>query len=227
MTPIDDMAIYIRGIGWLTQEGCGCVRSGLRQAFENGEDADSLPQKGIFSHPFKNFGRMDAVSRSTAYAVALAMQDAGIEYSPERKRDIGIIGTNGEGSLRADLEFFRDYINGGRKLSRGNLFIYTLPSSPLGEAAIHFGLQGPMYYAGGLSLVRVLDTASGMIASGESPIILAGLAEVDEPVFFVLSQSSERDSGVLSELTAVRSVIESSISLPDMIRKLETTVYTD
>ena len=68
-----------------------------------------------------------------------------------------------EGSLQSDLEYFRDYLEGGRTLSRGNLFIYTLPSSPLGEAAIHFGLLGPLLYAAseGNALTAVLDTRSG------------------------------------------------------------------
>ena len=34
----------------------------------------------------------------------------------------------------------------GSTLGRGNLFIYTLPSSPLAEAAIHFGLTGKLLY---------------------------------------------------------------------------------
>ena len=93
------MTIAVRGIGWLTKAGYGCIRSGLRHAYENSEGARSLPKRRIFSHPFKNFGRLDGISRMTAYAVALAMQDAGIEYSPEKKQDIGIIGTSSEGSL--------------------------------------------------------------------------------------------------------------------------------
>jgi len=132
------MTISVRGIGWLTKEGYGCVRSELRQAYELGEGAHTLVKRDIFSHPFKNFARLDAISRMTAYAVSLALQDGGIEYSPIRKQDIGIVGTSAEGSLRSDIEYFRDYLESGRTLSRGNLFIYTLPSSPLGEAAIHF-----------------------------------------------------------------------------------------
>jgi len=45
---------------------------------------------------------------------------------------------------------FLDYVQAGRKLGRGSLFIYTLPSSPLAEAAIHFGLQGPVLYIGSI-----------------------------------------------------------------------------
>ncbi len=170
------MSISVHGIGWLTKEGYGCIRSGLQHAYEMGEGAHTLPKRDIFSHPFKNFGRLDTISKMTAFAVSLALQDGGIEYSPTDKQDIGIVGTNCEGSLRSDIEYFRDYLAGGRTLSRGNLFIYTLPSSPLGEAAIHFGLLGPVAYVASENhaLTAVLDTAEEMILADEAPAMLAG-----------------------------------------------------
>lgn len=61
---------------------------------------------------------------------------------------MGLIGTNRAGSLEANRLYFSDYLQAGRVLARGNLFVYTLPSSPLAEAAIHFGFQGPMLYMG-------------------------------------------------------------------------------
>lgn len=186
------MMIGISGIGWLTPEGFGCIRSGLQHRFENGEDARVLPKKGVFSHPFRNFGRLDTISRMTVYAVSLALQDAGIEYSPLRKQDMGIIGTSAEGSLRTDLDYFRDYLQSGRTLSRGNLFIYTLPSSAIGEAAIHFGLLGPALYTAGTRniLSSALELAGEMIGSGQTPAVLAGRAEPESAIFFVVQQGA-------------------------------------
>ena len=176
------MTISVHGIGWLTKEGYGCIRSGLQRAYETGEGARTLPNRDIFSHPFKNFGRLDTISRMTVFGVSLALQDAGIEYSPMEKQDIGIVGTNAEGSLRSDIGYFQDYLESGRTLSRGNLFIYTLPSSPIGEAAIHFGFLGPVLYAAGenSALSIVLDIANEMVLAGEAPVMLAGKAEADE-----------------------------------------------
>ena len=53
----------------------------LRQ-FVPGEGVGSLNRMGIFSHPFRNFGRLDGISRMTVSAVALALRDAGVDYSP-------------------------------------------------------------------------------------------------------------------------------------------------
>ncbi len=213
------MMISVRGIGWLTSEGYGCVRSGLQQVFENGEDAQVLPKRGIFSHPFKNFGRLDGLSRMTAYCVALALQDACIEYTPGKKQDIGSIGTNALGSLLADIEYYRDYIDSGRTLSRGNLFIYTLPSSPLGEAAIHFGLLGPLLYAADEdhSLALILDTAGDMILAGETPVMLAGRADENNAVYFVLEGNARMS--VLCSLPDARSIVQTDPNVGAMVKK--------
>ncbi len=216
------MTISVRGIGWLTKEGYGCVRSGLQQAYELGEGAHTLPRRDIFSHPFKNFGRLDALSKMTAYAVSLALQDGGVEYSPVMKQDIGIVGTSAEGSLRSDIEYFRDYLEGGRTLSRGNLFIYTLPSSPLGEAAIHFGLLGPLLYAAAEhnALAPILDLAGEMLLAHEAPMMLAGKAEADEAVFFLIAADAGQNTNALCDLSDARAIVSTNPEVTMMIREL-------
>jgi 3-oxoacyl-(acyl-carrier-protein) synthase len=215
------MSISVYGIGWLAREGYGCIRSGLQHAYETGESVHILPKRGIFSHPFKNFGRLDTISKMTAFGVSLALQDAGIEYTPMGKQNIGIIGTNAEGSLRSDIEYFRDYLASGRTLSRGNLFIYTLPSSPLGEAAIHFGFVGPVLYAAGEgnALSAVLDSANEMILADAAPIMLAGKAEADESIYFVLGQDRGKDGSDLCDLAEARSLVETDPDVSWLIRE--------
>jgi len=215
------MSISVYGIGWLTKEGYGCIRSGLQHAYAVGESAHTLPKRDIFSHPFKNFGRLDTISKMTVFGVSLALQDAGIGYSPTGKQDIGIIGTNAEGSLRSDIEYFRDYLESGRTLSRGNLFIYTLPSSPIGEAAIHFGFLGPVLYAvrEGNALSAVLDMANEMLVADEAPVMLAGRAEAEEAMFFVIGRERGQDRAVLCDVAEARSLVETSIDGAGLVRK--------
>jgi 3-oxoacyl-[acyl-carrier-protein] synthase II len=157
----------------------------------------------------------------TAYAVSLALQDAGIEYSPLRKQNIGVVGTNAEGSLQSDQEYFRDYLEGGRTLSRGNLFIYTLPSSPIGEAAIHFGLLGPVVYAASEdnALAAVLDAAGEMLLANEAPVMLVGKAEADEALFFVIARLSGPDQPALCNFSEARTLVETNPDLSGLIQK--------
>lgn len=206
------MTVSVLGIGWLAKTGYGCVATGERSAFGDAAGPDSLLKKEIFSYPVKNFGRFDRISRMTCFGVALALKDAGIQYSLTRKQKIGIIGTNSAGSLSADVDYFKDYINSGRTLSRGNLFIYTLPSSPLGEAAIHFGFLGPLLYVAGQdrSLAPLLDMAADAIAAEEAEIMVFGKAEPEEALFVVIGKNATPGRRPICSLSEARTALESN-----------------
>jgi len=199
------MAINIYGIGWFSDSGCGAIISGRSRSLAPGETFPALPREAIFPRPIRNFGRLDRVSRITLAAVSLTLQDAGIDSSPLNKREIGIVGTNSEGSLITDLDYYRDYVDNGRKLSRANLFIYTLPSSPLGEAAIHFGLTGPLLYTmdGEGSAVSALRLAAGFITDGGAPMMLAGRTEGDQAIYLLLAVTGGRPLCTLDEAAAI------------------------
>jgi 3-oxoacyl-[acyl-carrier-protein] synthase II len=214
------MLISVRGIGWLTKTGYGSVRLGADHRFAEGEGVHSLAKRGLFSQQFKNFGRLDGMSRLTVSAVALALQDAGIDYSPAGKQDIGIIGTSREGSLKSDVDYFRDFMDNGRTLSRANLFIYTLPSSAMGEAAIHFGLTGPLLYATGVddSLEEFLDMAAEMVVTGEVDRMLVGRIMADEALYFVID--GKQDDSALCSLIEAQTIVESTQNISDILRQL-------
>jgi len=186
------MTISILGTGWITSKGYGTINLGEEHLFAPEETLYTVAKNGIFNRrPVKNFGRLDRLSRITLAAVSLALKDAGIDSSPDSKKDIGIVGTNDQGSQETDTAYFRDFVDNGRKLARANLFIYTLPSSPMGEAAIHFGLAGPLLYMAGAgrSLATVMVTAAEMIAGAESTLMLAGMTCGDEGIYTLLGES--------------------------------------
>jgi 3-oxoacyl-(acyl-carrier-protein) synthase len=200
------MSIYVRGIGWISQTGYGCIRTGIHCSFPPAGGC-LIAKQDIFLHPFRNFGRLDKTSKMTVYAVALALRDSGMDYAPGRKQDIGLIGTSKEGSLSSDIDYFKDYIRNGRTVSRGNLFIYTLPSSPLGEAAIHFGFVGPLLYAAAQenSITAILDMAGEFIDGRETAVMLTGWSSEQEAFYFVLS--AEAEGGALCDLVKARSLV--------------------
>lgn len=213
------MNISVLGIGWNNVDEYGCLGQGIRFKHEDG-----LHRKDIFSYAFKNFARLDNASKMTCCAVALALKDAGIPYSMNRKQDMGIIGTSRKGSLRSDLDYFKDYLKCGRTLARGNLFIYTLPSSPLGEAAIHFGLQGPLLYtaAPAKSLARALEIAKEMIISGEASTMIGGMAEEDGAVYFVLAKVKDSGRAAVCSLADAMAILEKDMMCSEMIKQLST-----
>ena len=209
--------VSVNGIGWINRTEYGSVASGLCMRYQDRMDL----RKEFFSYPFKGFGKLDDVSVMLCYSVALALKDAGIEYNAGCKQQSGIIGTNATGCLQSDINYFRDYIESGRVMARGNFFIYTLPSSPLGEAAIHFGLQGPLIYAAepGGSLLPVFRIAADMIGIDGLPVMLAGSAEADEAVYCVLSGANGPggNGGAICSLDEAVAIAENSQGISGMI----------
>jgi len=173
----------LTGIGWWSPEGSGRMLSGGHGAAVGRE---------VFSTEFRNFGRLDADSRAAAYAAALALEDAGLAYPLMPGLRAGIVGSSALGCLQADLRYFRDYVECGRTLGRGNYFIYTLPTSPLAECSIHFGLEGPALYAGGPApLQRALELAAEAIEDAQADMMLSGGIWEGSALFMVLLRTAE------------------------------------
>lgn len=213
------MKVSIIAAGWVTSLGYGTLGSGVENLFSAGETIYSAAKSTIFSRPVRNFGRLDRLSRITLATVALALKDAAIDSSPANKINIGIIGTNSNGSLETDCAYFRDYLDNGRKLARANLFIYTLPSSPLGEASIHFGLKGPLLYAAysEKSLKSLLSSSAGMIMTGETEMMLAGITCGDEGLYFLLDGGQKQ--GMFS-VNALLEFIENDSDISTVVNKV-------
>jgi len=183
--------MIISGIGWITKKKYGCVNKAIRRDYTDIKSLHSnLQNESVFLYPVKNFGRFDITSKMACCAGALALHDAGIKYSEKHKQDIAIIGTNTDGCLISNLNYFKDYVQTGRKLARGNLFIYTLPSSPLAEAAIHFGFQGPLLYImfPQKQIPSLLQYAEGIISRREVSTVLAMKVDENKAVCFVMKR---------------------------------------
>ena len=172
-----DVEIVNAGVGWVEHKSFGCENKNLLYSHEGISSLYArLRKDSIISADIKNFGRFDMPSKLVCCAAALALHDSGVTFSPEKKMlGFGIIGTSEKDSLYSNERYFRDYVEEGRSLARGNLFIYTLPSSPLAEAAISFGLAGPMLYMGmdRNHLENIVLRAKKMISQGDAGAMLA------------------------------------------------------
>ena len=215
--------VVITGIGWITQKEYGSLIRKERRGFTDIKSLRSrLQHESVFLCPIKNFGKFDAVSKMTCSAGALALRDAGITYSEHQKQDMGILGTNTVGCLESNVHYFRDYIETGRKLARGNLFVYTLPSSPLAEAAIAFGLQGPLLYMmfQQTQIPSLVRCAGKMILHGETQAMLAVKADENEAVCFVLKREEDVSTSRVFSLENAIATAQKISRLEEMIREL-------
>ena len=204
------------GIGWITGTACGRIPQG---EFRSRTDPTHAGKAGsvdsLIRRKIERFGRFDPVSRMACRACELALRDAGMESSREVRQEFGIIGAGFEGSLAANAAYFRDYVESGRILARGNLFVYTLPTAPIGEAAIHFGFQGPLFslICAETPLANALEAASLLIQNGDAPAMLVVQADAESavaafvtgeppPFLAALAAASPRLSQLIPELAA-------------------------
>ncbi|PLY00938.1 MAG: beta-ketoacyl synthase [Desulfuromonas sp.] len=172
------MKARILGIGWVDGDGPGKGR-GPRDCNLRSGELPRIERSDIFSNPDRRFGRLDDFSRLGLAAIALALQDAGLD-TWEQKRPWAIIAASRYGCLATDHSFFDTVIPEGGALASPNLFAYTLSNCFTGEAAIRFGLTGPSYVLGeqGEQGFAALQLALESLADGEAPLAVAGISDL-------------------------------------------------
>ena len=207
--------IGIQGAGWLDSASYGQV---FRRVSVPYAARTSLRELGrvdaLFNYPVKNYGRFEPLTQRVFCITALALQDAGIDYAEGQRLEAGLLGTSPEGCLESNLNYFKDYVDGGRTLSRANLFIYTLPSSPLAEAAVHFGLQGPQLYlrAADQSVAPLLQQAAGMIRRGEAEKMLVYRLGAGTDLCMVLADTEQRACSIELAKTIFEGDVETQLA---------------
>ena len=159
--------ILIKGIGWINRSSFGTAITDQSWDFPSMKLLHkTLKLNRIIKESIKDFGRLDNLSKLTVAATSLAILDSTSQILNDDNTDIGIIGSNYSGSLASNVDYFTDYIKSGRTLSRGSLFVYTLPSASLAASAIAFGLQGPILFtmfSGNGILSRLFEEADKTI----------------------------------------------------------------
>ena len=135
-------------VGGVTVDGLS-FRTWRRGLVYSGED--TLDAKAKVSEPqdefphvygLDNFRRGDAKVRTYILASILAHRDASVDAV----RETAVIDFGRQGCHEQDIEYFNDYLEHGRHLGRGHLFVGTLPTTPQCEAAISLKLTGPGFY---------------------------------------------------------------------------------
>jgi len=181
----------IAGAGWIGRGEFGCLRLGAREPFPAGATLHTLWKRAaLLPAAPRNIGRFNEVALLTLSVAALALRDAGWPADDSAGRpDLGLLVSSPDGSRPANVEYFRDYLAGGRTLGRGNLFIYTLPTSAAAETAIALHLRGPLFYvgAGARPLRDLLCLADGILTRQESTGLLLVQSDAGQAACFVLA----------------------------------------
>ncbi len=174
------MGIHVIGGGWVTAAGYGRSGEGGRPVLTPG--LPSVPAAGeVYAEPPPRYRRFDRYCRIGCAAIALALQDAGMERA-ETARPVGIIASTRYGCFETDLAFHATTAENDGLYASPGLFSYTLPGIAIGEAAIQFRLTGPTFTVGdplGQRGLRALEIAVDLLAAGACPAVLAGWLEAE------------------------------------------------
>ena len=184
-TSIEQMGARITGLGWVTAAGWGRGRTGNTPLWQSGEPKPpSTLLQGLGGG--SRFGRLDLLSQIGVAAVALALEDAGRRHQTAPKKiddnlDLGLICATTSSCQRTDHNFYKTVQENPRLASPG-LFVYTLATSFLGEAALRFALNGTS-----LALIepqpsgaKALRLGLEQLNFGDEEVILVGICNLFE-----------------------------------------------
>ena len=93
---------------------------------------------------------------------ALLCASALLQWNPE---GTALIGLNGGGCAHNNRLFWDDFTTHGRETGRATLFVPTLPSIPVCEAAITLSIHGPVRYLKTESDAQTIELLADMFAS--------------------------------------------------------------
>ncbi len=183
----------ITGIGWIASTGLWrgkdiktpAILNTLSEIMNNGQ----LPEIP-FDKSYPSSRRMDKYSRLGMTAIALALEDAGLDAWTD-KRNIGIITSTEYGCLNTDFDYFDTVLQDDGIGASPGLFSYTLPSSFMGDAAIQFGLTGSSFVVHETPALAMtcLKLALNAIACGDTDKMVFGVCNPEpSPVLKKISR---------------------------------------
>lgn len=140
--------------------------------------------------------RMDRFSQMVVSACRMAVADAGIDLTPAKAEETGVVVGAAYGNLLETEAFLRGLIAKGPALANPMIFPNLVLNASAGYAAIELGLRGPNFTVcrNETSGEAAVALAYDAIACGHADVILTGGGDEVSPVLFHVN----KDLGALS-----------------------------
>jgi hypothetical protein len=170
--------LYVHAFAVLHRSGINSAGSGHRRWDANQQGPLEVRRSQVFSQPLPTFGKLLPVERLAFGVSALIFAD--VNWSAGESTGISL--GSRFGSYGADMRFMESVVEG---TPRPAFFSATLPSAPVAEAAIQFGLKGPnrVVCGGECAGLQALETAMRVIRAGKAAAMLVleidGLEQMD------------------------------------------------
>ena len=169
-----------------------------------------LKKENIFHREFKNFRRLDPVSKAVSATVALLLHQKGL-YPEKDKVNIPLLFSSSSGPLDSDYAYYNDFLQFGETAGRANLFVYTLPSSPLGEASVHCGITGDILFVNSENPLRTMCNiiSDSHHSNKDKDGYIVGMAEekngsLNTLFIFFEEKENEKESLLLENISQIQ-----------------------
>lgn len=178
----------ILGAGWISASGYGGIKDGGACHFTR-EALPKPPACASLAKGLRRFGRLDIYSRLGLSAIAIALEDAGLD-AWEAKRFWGLVCATETGCHETDERYCESMLPEDGRFSSPNLFAYTLPNCMLGEASIHFGISGPQFIVEDACCDMLSGVRAGcdMLRFGLCDTVIAGICNTAAPSQHITSE---------------------------------------
>lgn len=163
----------------------------MKYNYENLQELKQILQESPEYQPadLDDFRRAADTVRMAQLGVMLAVADYGdANWSGE---STALIGWNGSGCRANNVKYWKDYITHGRDTGRASLFVPTLPSIPVCEAAITMKITGPVLYLGTPPGHKHLNEYLEDLFAAEPYLKVAFVAEIFEEAAVIFAIDKE------------------------------------
>mgnify|MGYP002713089823 CR=1 FL=1 len=123
--------------------------------------------------------RTDRFTQMALYTARQALEDSGLQITPENEYQVGAIIGTGIGGIATIYASTSTFINRGAKAVSPLLVPMMLPDAAAGKVSMHFGLRGPNYAISTACATgnNCIGEATEHIRYGRAIAILAGSSE--------------------------------------------------
>jgi hypothetical protein len=175
----------------------------------------------VINRKIANFRRISDNSKLFSLLTGLSLYDSEIQINSEIEENTGIIACTHEAAAPENEKYFNDYISAGGTMARGNLFVYTLPTSSLGEVAITYQLKGPLFFSNFTEtrLGFFLEQAEFMLKTGLTKNIVCIFT--DEKAAICMFFTDKHFNSRHLAMETLKTDQNKEISLIDFIQKIK------
>ncbi|HLV33501.1 MAG TPA: beta-ketoacyl synthase N-terminal-like domain-containing protein, partial [Spirillospora sp.] len=192
---MDRRRVVVTGMGIICPTG-----NSVEEAWRNAADGktgigpitlfDTSHLENHFGGQVKNFDpdeflgkrearRTDRVTQLGVYAAKQALDDSGLEITPDNRYDIGVVMGSGIGGIDSLFKSVQAFLEKGANAVSPLMVPMMLPDSASGKVSMMFGLRGPNFAISTACATgnNSIGEATEIICRGKAKAILAGSSE--------------------------------------------------